>query len=202
MSVSETRASAALIGGIVLLERALNYTLGSLRIVTPAAMSQPTCCQGWDLRALLAHLNDSLVALDEAVGLGQVPLRGSGDLIDPDDDPVGSLRSRACRLLGAWVATDGDHPVLVAGLPLSAEIVAGTGAVEVAVHGWDVAQACGWRRPIPPSLAAELLDLLPLLVTEADRPSRFAAPVRVHPWAGPGDRLLAYLGRDPDQHPS
>jgi uncharacterized protein (TIGR03086 family) len=75
--------------------------------------------------------------------------------------------------------------------------VTSVGAVEIAVHGWDVAQACGHPRPIPPQLAKELLRLAPLLVTDADRPGRFAAPVAVPAHASPGDRLVAFLGRDP-----
>ena len=66
------RASAALIGGITLLERAINYTLGSLHLVTAEAMSYPTPCEDWDLRALLVHLDDSLGALHQAIDVGYV----------------------------------------------------------------------------------------------------------------------------------
>ena len=61
----------------------------------------------------------------------------------------------------------------------------------------DVARACGTDRPMPPSLADELLDLVPAIVDEADRPVRFGPPVAVGRAAGPADRLLAFLGRDP-----
>src|SRR2546423_11208778 len=63
-------AHDATAGGIALLERAINYLLGSLRPVTPEALARPTPCAGWDLRALLAHLDDSLGALTEAVEAG------------------------------------------------------------------------------------------------------------------------------------
>jgi hypothetical protein len=69
--------------------------------------------------------------------------------------------------------------------------------VEVAVHGWDVARACGVDRPIPPALAGELLELCPLLVDDADRPGRFGPPADPSRWARPGDRLVAFLGRCP-----
>jgi hypothetical protein len=77
--------------------------------------------------------------------------------------------------------------------------VTSTGALEVAIHGWDVARSCGHRRPIPRSLAEEMLELSPLFITDADRPVRFAAPVDVPPLAGPADRLVAFLGRHPYQ---
>jgi len=80
---------------------------------------------------------------------------------------------------------------------LPAGIVCGTGALEIAVHGWDLARACGHHRPVPPALAADLLEVAELLVVDADRPDRFAPPVAWPAPAGPGERLLAFLGRYP-----
>lgn len=77
-------------------------------------------------------------------------------------------------------------------------MVAAVGAIEIAVHGWDVATACGERRPIPAPMAEELLDLALLLITPHDRPSRFGRPVAVPAYAPAQDHLLAYLGRRPD----
>ena len=119
------------------------------------------------------------------------------DYGDPVADPVGTLRNRGCRMIGAWASARAEGDVTIADRVLSPGIVAATGAVDVAVHGWDVARALGVDRPIPPALAAELLELCRLLVSDADRPARFAAPVDVPPLAGPGDRLVAFLGRDP-----
>ena len=69
---------------------------------------------------------------------------------------------------------------------------------EVAVHGWDVARACGLDAPVPPALAEELLALCHLLVHDADRPTRFAGRLD---WSldldNPSDRLVAFLGRRP-----
>jgi hypothetical protein len=60
--------------------------------------------------------------------------------------------------------------VTVADRRLPCPIVATTGALEVAVQGWDVARACGHDREIPAGLADQLLELAPLIVTAADRP--------------------------------
>src|SRR5215207_8110277 len=49
-----------LVEGVGLLERAIGYLLGSLRLVTPAVVSNATPCRDWDVRALLCHVNDSL----------------------------------------------------------------------------------------------------------------------------------------------
>src|SRR6266540_2997305 len=153
-------------------ERATGYTLGSLHLVTPAAMERPTPCRDWDLRALLAHMDDALVALQEAVDLACVDLDGSA-------------------------GAGGSKPISIGGHELPASVLTSAGALEIAVHGWDVAQACGRRRPIPPSLASELLVIAPFLVSEADRPMRFAPPVDLPSSASPSDKLIAYLGREP-----
>jgi uncharacterized protein (TIGR03086 family) len=192
--MTDNRTRDAALEGITLLERAVSYTLGSLHLVTEDAMARPTPCRGWDLRALLSHMNDSLLALCEAIDVGQVDLNPG---LDPSVDPVASLRSRACRLVGSWSAAGSRDMVSIGGLPLSSGIVTSTGAVEVAVHGWDVARACGRDHPIPAAFAEELVELLPYFVTAGDRPGRFAAPVAVPAGAGPGARLLALLGRDP-----
>ena len=173
---------------VALLERAVAYTLGCLRPVTPAALSHPTPCHDWDLRDLLEHLTDSLTALREAAEDGHVrlaPTAGS------PHDPIATTRDQARRALGAWTTQDGRE-VSIGGCPLTTDIVARAGALEVAVHGWDVARACRTPRPIPRALADELYPLALLLVSDADRPVRFAAPVTPDT---PADRLLAYLGR-------
>lgn len=135
--------------------------------MSPGALGHATPCRGWDLRTLLVHLDDSLAALHEAADLGHVKLDRPGEA-------------------GA---------VSVAGSPLGSGIVAAAGALEVAVHGWDVARTCGGTRPLPPLLAQELLALAPLLVTDTDRATRFGQPVDIPAGASSSDRLLAHLGR-------
>jgi hypothetical protein len=76
-------------------------------------------------------------------------------------------------------------------------MVAITGATELAIHGWDIAVACGRARPVPPVLAAVLLAIAPLLVPAGARPGLFADPVPLHGPACPGDELVAFLGRPP-----
>ena len=186
-----------------LLERAIGYARGSVAVVTPPLLSRPTPCAGWDLRMLLDHLNDSLGALHDIVhsgriGLSAPPAGGRGPAEHAAADLVATFRDRLGRLLGVWAGTGaGDHLLAVGGLPLAASLVAGTGAVEIAVHAWDVSSACGHRRPIPPALATDLLRFSRLVVTDATRHPQFAAPVAVSPLASPSDRLVAFLGRSP-----
>lgn len=80
---------------------------------------------------------------------------------------------------------------------LTAELVATTGAIDLAVHGWDISAACGSDRPIPPALACDLLEVAILVVEDVTRPGLFGEPLTVPPLSCPGDKLVALLGRSP-----
>ena len=192
-------AGCAPSGAITLLAGAISYTLGACVQVAAGEMTLPTPCAGWDLEALLAHLAASMADLEAALRTGHLDLDPPDDPATPDtdgDDPVELLRDRAANLLFACYAHHGpDHFVVVGGLPLPAGILACTGAVEIAVHGWDVCAARGRGRPIPPALATRMLRLSPFLVT--GREGLFGTPVQVPAQASPGDQLVAYLGRIP-----
>jgi uncharacterized protein (TIGR03086 family) len=180
-------------GGVELLERAIGYTRGCLGLVTPALMREPTPCGDWDLEALLVHMADSLESLHEAGAVRRVWVDVSAD--EPVE-LVETIRARACILLADWSVQGSQRgDVLVEGRPVTAPVLTSAGALEVAVHGWDLATACGVHRPLPDALATDLLRVAPLLVTGADRPARFAPALDPPAEASAGERLLAFLGR-------
>jgi uncharacterized protein (TIGR03086 family) len=193
------------LAGPELLGRAVDYTRGCLLLVAGASPAGRTPCEAWDLHALLRHMVDSLAAFTEAAEIGYVDLvpvpaaSGARPVAEPVPDLVeglvDALKHRACALLAAWTHHPGPGTVAVADRELRSDLLAAAGSLEIAVHGWDVARACGADRPVPPGLALELLDVLPLLVDDADRPARFADPVDVPVHARPSARLLAALGR-------
>jgi uncharacterized protein (TIGR03086 family) len=184
--------------GTGMLEPAISYALAAVRAVTPEFLSRPTPCRGWDLRMLLRHTIESLAALHEGIDAGCVGLDPAVDDGDLATDPGRAFRDRAGRLLDAWTSPGHQHQVIdIAGCPLAPGVMAGAGALEIAVHGWDMSRACGHRQPIPHALATGLLAIAPLLVPGTGRYPLFAAPVIVAPTAGPSDRLAAFLGRAP-----
>jgi uncharacterized protein (TIGR03086 family) len=179
--------------GVELLERAIAYTRGCLGLVTPALMREPTPCRDWDLQALLLHMADSLESLHEAGAVRRVWV----DVTTAEPaDLVETIRARACRLLADWSVRESQRgDVVVDGRPVTAPVLTSAGALEVAVHGWDLATACGVSRPLPDGLATDLLRVAPHLVTDADRPGRFAPPLDPPPGGSAGEQLLAFLGR-------
>ncbi|MGZ6752092.1 MAG: maleylpyruvate isomerase family mycothiol-dependent enzyme [Nocardioides sp.] len=193
-------------GAVELLGRSLDYTCEALAGVSPDVLARPTPCSAWTLDRLLEHMEDALDAFTEAAG-GTVSVRRDA----PRDGGVGDLRVKACRLHAAWAeesaaggpgdgARDGVRVgvrdgVRVGDRDVASGLLVATAALEVTVHGWDVAQTTGRRTPIPVGLAADLLPVARLVVAEEDRGLRFD---RVAP-TGPRDpadvRLLAQLGR-------
>jgi len=189
-------------GAVELLAGAISYMLGVCAPIGAAELTLPTPCPDWNLAMLLGHLCQSMADLETALRTGRL------DLYEPvgraGGDPVEALRDGAAQLLCAGYCYGGPECfVAVGGLPMPAGLVACTGAVEIAVHGWDVSAArarAGCDRgisqtPIPAALATRMLRLSPLLV--AGREGLFAVPVEVPAQASPGDQLVGYLGRNP-----
>ena len=210
-----------------LLAAALEYALQAAASAGPGLLARPTPCRDWDLRMLLRHVAESLAVLQEGLTTRRIALHPGPEDTAVTADPLVAFRARAARLLatsrehdpghGADGPEQYGHPVngpinglcraaalthgviLIGGHWLPGDIAAGAGALEVAMHGWDIALACGRPEPIPVPLAARLLQLSPLLVPTAGRAPLFAEPVPVPAAAGPSDQLAAFLGRPPGQ---
>ena len=179
---------------VAVLDSAVTWTHSCLQLARTSSLSLPTPCVGWDLGQLLVHMDESLVAIAEAAELGQVsvdpqpPPRDSGQLVD-------RIVQRACRTRAAWQERITSAPVGVGDLALGRDTVALVGALEIAVHGWDVARATGQARRLPEDLAARLYDVALAVVTPDERGRRFAPAVPVPTSAPMSTRLLAHLGR-------
>jgi uncharacterized protein (TIGR03086 family) len=195
-----------------LLRAAVSYALTGAAQAAPPLLAGPTPCADWDLRALLDHLSDSMGVLREAMTTATVvpgPAAGADVTGSPDGpardrgitaraDPVARLRHQAVTLLDVCLTADtGDRLVTVGDRMLTARLVAVTGSLEIAVHGWDIHAACGMGRPVPSRLASVLLPIAPLLIRSGSRDGLFGPPVQLAGLACPGDQLIAFLGRLP-----
>ena len=157
-----------------LLHGALAYALDVVGALPEDALTRATPCPGWDVAAVARHLAAGIRVL-----AGE---RASAAA----DDPVAAVMEAACLLL--------TRPVLPSA---SVDAAAVTGAIEVAVHTWDLTHACGSTRPVPELIAADLLALAPRVVPATLRPRLFAPPVTPPAGAAVGERLVAFLGRRP-----
>lgn len=199
--------SAQLDRAVGLLEASLSGTREVLGRVGARDLRRATPCAGWDLAALVRHMDESLAAYLEAshghLRLAPLPAPAAA----PGGAPVASVRARACTLLGAWSLAaeqdlDGvvlDGPVLeAAGLP--ADLLVSTAALEVAVHGWDVARSLddpGCPTVLTEALATALLPVARCTVAAGRGSGHFAPAVATPPRAGAPTVLLGLLGRTP-----
>ena len=189
---------AALSRGLELLESAVRYALAGATLAAAQLLSRPTPCPGWDLEMLLDHVSDSIAVLREAIATTRVGAGPAARHPAEGPDPVARLRGQAASLLGACAAAEPPEcSIAIGDRELNAGMLAVTGAIEIAVHGWDISVACGAGRPVPLGLAAVLLPIAPLLITPETRPGLFADPVRLSGPACLGDQLVAFLGRHP-----
>jgi uncharacterized protein (TIGR03086 family) len=188
-------ASLPLTADIALFARAAGYALESLAEVPDADLGRPTPCGDWDLRTLLLHLADSADGLTGVALLGE-PAPPSRPRTN-DADPAAVARDCLLRLLDVLTSAAADDPPSTPDGAAHARAAARGGAIELAVHGWDVATACGSPRVMAPRLATSLLQAAVSSVEAGARPGLFAAPVAPPPDADPEARLVAFLGRRP-----
>ena len=176
-----------------LLERSLGWTRSVLADVRDDLAGAPTPCAGWTLTDLLVHMVDSLSALAEAATGSVHP---ATVVVERHAGPVALARSLCrlgCTVLGGWVHAD-TRPVDLAPGSLPRAALTEVGALEVAVHGWDVARSCGSTAALPSTLAAGLLPVAARRVGPQDRPGAFW-PVVEPAGTDPVSLLLAHLGR-------
>jgi uncharacterized protein (TIGR03086 family) len=179
---------------VALLDSAVAYTHAALQPARRSPLELATPCAGWALGHLLLHMEDSLEAITEAAEIGIVTVVDNPRRLDADRI-VDRLLQRACALRGAWAERLTSAPVAVGDLLLGRDTLVLVGALEIAVHGWDVAEATGWPSPLPEDLAVDLLEVAQAVVPPADRGHRFGPARVVPPTASAGTRLLAHLGR-------
>jgi uncharacterized protein (TIGR03086 family) len=179
---------------VAVLDSAVTWTHSCLQLARTTTLAAPTPCQQWDLGQLLLHMEDSLVAIGEAAQLGVVEVTEPLEHPDPHQ-VIDRITRRACLTQAAWRRRLTSAPIRVGDLDLGRDTLALVGALEIAVHGWDVAQATGDARPLPEDLAVRLYGVA-LAVTDPDeRGPRFGPPVPVPRNASTGTHLLALLGR-------
>jgi uncharacterized protein (TIGR03086 family) len=179
---------------VAVLDSAMTWTHDCLQLARGSPLTLPTPCEDWDLGRLLAHMQDSVEALAEAAELGQVEV----DSRPADLDTtliIDRLIRLACTTRAAWHQRITSAPIGVDDLRLGRDTVVLVGALEIGVHGWDVARATGQSRRMPEDLAVRLYDVALAVVTPQERAGRFAPAVSVPASAPASIRLLARLGR-------
>jgi uncharacterized protein (TIGR03086 family) len=171
--------------------------------IEPAHHELPTPCSEWSVRDLANHLLATLelgraLLSDEMPGVqagpGQLP---TADLLG--DDLVGAYRTGAKALVAATTpaAVGRVHTTPLGEMPGTG--LAGFAALDVLVHGWDLARAIGREATIDPTLAEPMLEFARQAIGDemGTRSPRIGPEVTVAADADLTSRLVAYLGRTP-----
>ena len=171
-------------------------------LVTPdLPLDAPTPCDGWTVGDLLAHV---LTVHHRALRVG------------PDDRPtdvphqlprdsaaryVDDLAAARAGLRRTWADDEVlDRVISVPWGTVPGREVGWGYAQELAVHAWDLATALHTTDVLDPEVAASVLDVVRVLLPAEGREHvPFGAVVEVPDGAGPYDRLVGWLGRDPTQ---
>jgi uncharacterized protein (TIGR03086 family) len=171
--------------------------------VTPGQYGLPTPCSEWNVQQLANHLLSTLL-LGKALltdtpppveaGPGQVPME---DLIG--DDLIGAYRSGAAGLVAATTAdaVNRMHTTPIGEMPGMG--LAGFTALDVLVHGWDLAKATGQPTDLDPELAGQLLGFAQQAINDDMRTQRplIGPEIEVPAGADATARLVAFMGREP-----
>ncbi len=179
------------------LDRSFATTRTVVAQVRPEHLSLPTPCSEWEVRALLAHMLDSIDAFRAHAARSpadEIPAREVSDNVLEVYDDATSAALETWRAPGAL---DGEVTLGV-GISVPADVAAGISTADCIVHGWDLQRALGGDLVVDPDLADHVLGISSAVVTPDFRgPRTFGPEVTVGDDASPTARLVAFLGRQP-----
>jgi uncharacterized protein (TIGR03086 family) len=196
---------------VALHRRAVTGLRAVVTAVTPADLTRPTPCAGWDLRALFEHMTGQdrgfAAAVRGAAAGEDVPASAFTAARPLGPDPAAEVAATAEDVAAAFAGAAGlERPVLLAEfdarLPL--HVVVGMHLVDTVVHGWDVAAALGTRAAyeaaLDPDVVAAALSIAERIPDDGSREAPgapFGRVVDVPAGADGWERTLRLLGRDP-----
>jgi uncharacterized protein (TIGR03086 family) len=184
-----------------LMPRAAAAMAGVVRDVSPDALSAPTPCTDFTVRALVNHLlffGPSLAA----AGRKEVvppPAAAESDVDLTAGDWAADLLAMLDDMSASWstqAAWDGATRVL-GPTETPAPVIGGMLVGEIALHGWDLARATGHPYPLDDELVSYLLEQLTMSAEQGRQMGAYGPEVAVPATAAPFDKVLGLTGRDP-----
>lgn len=149
--------------------------------VTADQLDDPTPCDQWAVRQLVAHIVEMPARLTAMIHHEKVERLA---VAQQYDDPLAAFRGHATGLLAAVSASDEPVPE-------------GLLAAELAVHAWDLASAIGRdSSELDAEIAQVGLDFVTDALTGARRGNAFGPQRQAPDGANVYERLAAFTGRD------
>jgi uncharacterized protein (TIGR03086 family) len=188
--------------GYAILDDAHRMLIQTVAGVRPDQLGLPTPCDQWNVTQVIQHASWDQLGYARAItgdtGPAEDPFAPSGVLAEEPLELAGRLARAAAD---AWRTVDQSAPSAPTPLPqgnLPVRIAVGAGALDAAVHAWDIAVATSQGSPLSAEMARELLYVAREIVEPLRGYGVYAAALE--PLTDDDDvaALLRYLGRRPD----
>ena len=185
------------------LQQATTATEKIVAGVQPSQLGAATPCTEWDVRALLNHMLGAM-QLGAAILTDTAPEHPTPPGGLPDVDLVGgdagaAYRAASENLLAAARfkgALDAVHTTPLGEMP--GAVLGGILALDLLVHGWDLAEATGQDAAFDPDLTAHVHGFAEQAIQPGMRDGGLVGPVvPVDEGAPVMDRLVGHMGRTP-----
>jgi len=186
---------------VEMLARACASAESVLKNVTREQLAWPTPCKDWQVHDLIDHMVGAAGFFGDVAEQGS-SLEGRERSTDGDGDFVTAFGRQASRVVAAFSVEGAmDRVMLLPTGPAPGSLCIQVATGEIFVHGWDLARAAAQAMPPSEPVARSLLSSAwPSLCSEVRNsdPTVFAPEIHVPPEAPASDRLVGFLGRDPD----
>ncbi|MFI5696750.1 TIGR03086 family metal-binding protein [Kribbella sp. NPDC051586] len=188
---------------IALDAEAVRTSMELVATATEADLAKPTPCRAWTLYGLLAHMATQHYGFAAAS-------RGEADptiwkLRDLGDDPVKAYVESAEHVLDAFAQPGvADRTFSLAEFSPNTSFPGSQAIsfhfIDYVVHSWDVAKSLGRSVTFSPAILEAATTVAQVVPTGDVRRAAGAAFAMDIPWTGdaPLDRIVAYLGRNPN----
>jgi uncharacterized protein (TIGR03086 family) len=164
-----------------------------------ADWSAPAPVADWTAREVVRHLIDWPTAFLGHVGV-EVPAEPRGASVDVD--PVEAWAAHVARL-NQVLAVSGDQ--IVGGTPMGeqrlADLLDQIYVGDVFLHTWDLARAANVVAPLDEETCRAMLAGMEPLEEMLRGSGQYGPRVEVAGERSAMDRLMGFIGRDPDWHP-
>ncbi len=176
-------------------QAALSWCNDVIAQLDPDQLDDATPCGDWRLRDLIAHMiahnhGFAAAAFDSPVGADV------WDSVTFDGDLVAGFGESAAVVTAAFSEKMPEKIEVFGFGAVPSAVAMSMHIVDYTVHGWDVAAALGLHRLPPEDLSEAALRIMKRF--PVDRPSKsFGEMVPIADDAPVGERLMAYVGRNP-----
>lgn len=167
--------------------------------ITDEQLDGPTPCAEFDVRALLNHLYEVVVAFQRTARFEPMDFDDSREHITGDDwrERFAAEVEGVAREWSRPQALEGEGTV--PGFPR--ELLARLPVFDLTVHSWDLARSLGREFRADAALVEAVYEIALGFAERARQAGQVGAPVAVPDTAPTIDRLVGLVGRDPAWKP-